>query len=58
MRQDIDFALHVGEIKKRGKQTKLGDNEYEISNLDTRKNEMIEELKIQNITVLKKWFLE
>ena len=39
------FELHVEEVKKRGKKIKIGDNEYKLSNFDTQKNEILEELK-------------
>ena len=42
-KNDIDSLLQ--EIGKTGIQTKKGDNEFKISELDTRKNEVIEELK-------------
>ena len=35
--------LHVKEVRKRGK--KIGDKEYELSEFDTQKNEILEELK-------------
>ena len=37
--------LHVKEVRKRGSKIKLGDNEYKLSNFDTQKNVIIEELK-------------
>ena len=37
--------LHVKEVRKRGNKIKIGDNEYKLSDLDTRKNEILEELK-------------
>ena len=35
---------------------KIRDNEYNLSELGTRKNEIIEELKLLIITILKIWF--
>ena len=40
-----EFELHVEEIRKRGYEIKVGDKEYKISDFDTRKEEIIEELK-------------
>ena len=37
--------LHVKEVRKRGTKRKLGDNEYKLSDFDTKKNEILEELK-------------
>ena len=37
--------LHVEEVKKRGKIIKIGDNEYKLSDFDSQKYEIIEELK-------------
>ena len=37
--------MHVKEVKKRGKQLKVGDKEHNLSDLDTRKAEITEELK-------------
>ena len=39
------LELHVEEVKKRGNKIKIGDNEYKLSDFDTQKNEIIEELK-------------
>ena len=39
------FELHVEEVRKRGKKLKIGDNEYKLSDFDTQKNEIVEELK-------------
>ena len=39
------LELHVEEIKNRGNKTKIGDNEYKLSDFDTRKNEILEELR-------------
>ena len=40
------LELHVKEVRKRGNQIKIGDNEYNISDFDTQKYEILEELKI------------
>ena len=38
--------LHVKEVRKKGSRIKLGDNEYKLSDFDTKKkNEILEELK-------------
>ena len=38
------LELHVEEVKKRGNKLKIGDDEYKLSDFDTRKNEVLEEL--------------
>ena len=37
--------LHVKEVRKRGNKTKTGDNEYKLSDFDSKKNEILGELK-------------
>ena len=37
--------LHVKEVRKRGNKIKLGDNEYKLSDFDTQKNGVLEELR-------------
>ena len=44
-RGENDFQLHVEEVKKKGNQIKIRSKEYELSELDTRKNEIIEDIK-------------
>ena len=39
------LELHVNEVRKSGNKIKIGDNEYKLSDFDTQKNEIIEELK-------------
>ena len=39
------LELHVKEVRKRGNKIKIGDNEYKLSDFDTQKNEILEELK-------------
>ena len=39
------LELHVEEVKKRGIIKKIGDNEYKLSDFDTQKKEILEELK-------------
>ena len=39
------LELHVAEVRKRGIIIKIGDNEYKLSDFDTQKHEIIEELK-------------
>ena len=45
MRQNNDIELHVEEVRKRRYQMKIGDEEYKLTDLDTRKKEITEELK-------------
>ena len=40
-----DFERHVEEVRERSTQIKTGDKGYQLSDLDTRKNELIRELK-------------
>ena len=39
------LELPVAEVRKRGNKIKIGDNEYKLSDFDTQKHEIIEELK-------------
>ena len=39
------LKLHVNEVRKRGNIIKIGDNEYQLSDFDNQKYEIIEELK-------------
>ena len=39
------FKLHVNEVRERGKIIKIGDKEYQLSDFDNQKYEIIEELK-------------
>ena len=39
------LELHVDEVRKRGNKIKIADNEYKLSDFDTQKNEILEELK-------------
>ena len=39
------LELHVAEVRKPGNIIKIGDNEYKLSDFDTQKHEIIEELK-------------
>ena len=39
------LELHVAEVKKRGTKLKIGDYEYKLSDFDTQKNELLEEIK-------------
>ena len=41
----ISLELHVEEVRKRGNKIKVEDNEYKLSEFDTQKNEILEELK-------------
>ena len=38
------LELHVNEVRKRGNEMKIGDKQYELSDFDTQKNEILEEL--------------
>ena len=38
------LELHVKEFRKRGNQIEIGENEYILSDIDTQKNEILEEL--------------
>ena len=39
------LELHVKEVRKRGNKIKIGDNEFKLSDFDTQKNEILEELR-------------
>ena len=39
------LEVHVEEVRKRGNIIKIGDKEYKLSDFDTQKNEILEELK-------------
>ena len=39
------LELHVEEVKKRGNKIKIGDKEYKLSDFDTQKNEILEDLQ-------------
>ena len=39
------LELHVDEVRKRGNKVKIGDSEYKLSDFDTQKNQILEELK-------------
>ena len=39
------LELQVEEVRKRGNKIKIGDNEYKLSDFDTKKIEILEELK-------------
>ena len=39
------LELHVEEVRKRGNKIKIADKEYELSDFDTQKNEILEELR-------------
>ena len=40
------LELHVKEVRKRGNKINIGDNEYKLSDFDTQKYEILEELKV------------
>ena len=39
------LELHVVEVRKRGNKIKIGDDEYKLSDFDTQKHEILQELK-------------
>ena len=39
------LELHVKEVRRRGNQIKIGDNENKLTDYDRQKNEILEELK-------------
>ena len=39
------LGSHVKEVRKRGNKIEKGDNHYKLSDFDTQKNEILEELK-------------
>ena len=39
------LELHVAEVRERGNKIKIGDIEYKLSDFDTQKNEILEEIK-------------
>ena len=39
------LELHVKEVRERGNKIKIGDKEYKLSDFDTQKNEILEELR-------------
>ena len=47
------LELHVEEVRKRGHKIKIGDSEYKLSDFDTQKTEILEELKKRNTMILK-----
>ena len=47
------LELHVEEVRKRGNKIKLGINEYKLSDFDTQKKEIVEELKNEKYNDLK-----
>ena len=47
------LELHVKKVRKRCDKIKTEDNEYNLSDFDSQKHEIIEELKMLNTTILK-----
>ena len=39
------LELHVKEVRERGNKVKIGDREYQLSDFDTQKNEILQELR-------------
>ena len=50
------LELHVKEVRKRGSEIQKGDNECKLSDFDSQKNEILEEVTNVNTTILKIWF--
>ena len=48
LRSQNDIDSHVQEVRKRGNQIDSGDKEYKLSDFDTSKNEILEEIKNTN----------
>ena len=46
LRSENDIENYVEEVIKRGNQRKTGDKEYKLSDVDTRKNEIVENIEI------------
>ena len=46
IRSENDIKLHVEEVRERGNLIKLGEKEQKLSDLDSRENEIFQELKI------------
>ena len=44
-KSENDIGLHVEEVRKRGNKIKIGDKEYTLSDFDTSRHEILEELK-------------
>ena len=43
---DLKFlGLHVEEVRKRGNKIQVGDNQYKLSDFDTQKNDILEEIR-------------
>ena len=55
LRKQKDIDIHVQEVRKRGNQKKVEDNENKLSDFDTRKNEINEEFEHKSVTISKKW---
>ena len=47
-KSENDIGLHVEEVRKRGNKIKIGDKEYNLTDFDSSKNEILEELKSAN----------
>ena len=45
LKSEIDIDLHVEEVRKRNSQIKFDDKEYKLSDFDTSKDEILEDLK-------------
>ena len=48
LKSENDIGLHVGEVRKRGNEIKVGDKEYTLSDFDTSRQEILGELKKAN----------
>ena len=47
------LEINVEEVRKRGNKIKIGDNEYKLSDFDTQKNKIPEELRKVKYNILK-----
>ena len=44
-RSELDIELYVEEVRRRGHQLEIGNKDYKLSDLVTRKNEITKKLK-------------
>ena len=45
LKSQNDIELHVQSVREKGNQRQVGDNEFKLTDLDTHKNQEIDELK-------------
>ena len=48
LKSENDIEIHLEEVRKRGSQIRIGDNEYQLSDFDTFEKEILEGLKQAN----------